>query len=95
MSFIEVVPIKSTSASYFNGNLAVSSNFLAIAKNGFQSGRICIYSKHSFEENSRPEMIEDVEWEAKTKECSHLNYVFVHEKWYLVIGFTGSLEIYS
>lgn len=39
--------------------------------------------------------IKEVTWPASSKDCTHVSYLKLQESWYLLIGFTGSLEVYN
>ena len=38
---------------------------------------------------------QNVEWDSKDKECTHINYLFINHKWYLIVGYIGEFEIYN
>ena len=35
-----------------------------------------------------------IEWESKDKECTYINYIYINSRWYLLVCFVGSYEIY-
>ena len=35
-----------------------------------------------------------IEWESKEKECTHIKYVYINERWYLLACFLGVFELY-
>ena len=78
-------------------NLARSDTFVAMVKNSFGSSKIVIYKIQEIENESlQSDLIQPIliEWEGKEKECTHINYVFMNDKWYLVLGFIGFCNVY-
>lgn len=86
------------SPSYMTGNLAKSDTHVAFAKNGSLKSRVIIYKIEDIDnQDMDPEQVKfkTVEWEAKAAECTHINYVCLNKRWYLLLGFVGSFEVYS
>lgn len=85
------------SPSYMTNNLAKSDTYIAFVKNTFSKPMVSIYKLCDLENESlQPELIkfQYVEWDAK-QECCHINYLYINQKWYLVIGFVGYVELYN
>ena len=36
-----------------------------------------------------------IEWEPKDKELTHLNYVFINKRWYMIVCYVGIIEVYN
>ena len=86
------------SASYINNNLVKSDTFIAFVKNGFSRSMVQIFKISDLENDSlHSDLIQsqNVEWESKDKECTHINYLFINFKWYLLVGYIGEFEIYN
>ena len=86
------------SPSYISGNLIKSKNHIAFVKNGSLKSRVVIYKIADIEDQSMdPEKVQfkTIEWEARAGECTHINYIQMNGRWYLLLGFIGSYEIYS
>ena len=96
--FRYVNPKNAVSANYMCNNLTRSDNFVALVKNSFQNNKIIIYELSELEnEGLHGDLIthETIEWSAKEKECTHLNYLYIMESWYLVVGCLGYMEVYN
>ena len=75
-----------------------SDTFVAMVKNTFKQSKVVIYKIEDLENESLdPDLIEvkSIDWPCKDKECVHINYLYVNQKWYLLAGFVGSMEIYN
>lgn len=86
------------SPSYISGNLIKSKNYVAFVKNGSLKSRVIIYKVSDIEDpNMDPESVKfkTIEWEAKASECTHINYINLNGRWYLLLGFIGSYEVYT
>ena len=98
-SIYRLVHLKSGfSPSYIPGNLAKSDTHVAFVKNGSLKSRVIIYKLEDIEnEEMDPEAVKfkTVEWEAKSAECTLINYVCLNNRWYLLLGYVGSFEVYS
>ena len=98
-STYRLVPLKSGfSPSYLSGNLVRSKNYVAFVKNGSLKSRVILYNVSDIEDQKMdPDAVKfkTIEWEAKSAECTHINYVCLNSSWYLLLCFIGSFEVYS
>ena len=98
-NYFRMITLKNgQSPSFLNNNLVKSDTYIAFVKNGFQRSMVQVYRTQDIEnETLQQELIQaqSIEWDSKEKECTHVNYLFVNKKWYLLIGYVGELEIYN
>lgn len=98
-STYKLVHLKSGfSPSYLSGNLIRSKNYIAFVKNGSLKSRVILYKVTDIEDpNMEPDSMKfkTIEWEAKSAECTHINYVCLNSRWYLILCFIGCYEVYS
>jgi len=71
---------------------------VAIVKNAFLTSKVVIYKINELEnQNLHSDLIsqELIEWDSKEKECTHINYHYINQRWYLLVCFIGMIELYS
>jgi hypothetical protein len=87
------------SPSFLFNNLVKSDNYAAYIKSSFGTSKIVIYKVRDLENQSLPKeetsSCNTIEWDAKLKECTHLNYLCLNQTWYLLLGFLGKFEVWS
>ena len=98
-STYRLVHVKSGfSPSYISRNFIKSKDHVAFVKNGSLKSRVIIYKVADIEDpNMDREKLKTktIEWEAKAAECTHINYINLNGRWYLLMGFIGSFEVWS
>jgi hypothetical protein len=85
------------SPSYITNNLVKSDTYVAFINNGFLKPMIQIYQLSDLENDGiQPELIKskNIQWDPKM-ECSHINYLYINQKWYLLVGYVGFIELYN
>ena len=78
-------------------NLVKSDTYIAFVRNAFIMSKVVIYKLNELEnQNLHSDLISQqlIEWESKEKECTYINYIFINQRWYLLVCFVGSWELY-
>jgi hypothetical protein len=86
------------SPSYLPNNLTKSENFLAYLKNTFTKSRVIIYKMQDLEDRSAD--VDEIApisiiYESVDYELTHVNYLHLNSKYYLLVGYVGGFEIHS